>query len=270
MGSTVVLEKSQAIWRLTLNRPEKRNALNQDMKQALMSALEECDSIGPEVLIISGAGDTFCAGQDLNERKSQTDFDLEASIRDFFAPLAMKIRQLECVTVASVSGAASGAGASIALLCDIVVASKDARFIQPFLKLGLIPDMGGTWVLPRLIGEARARGAILLGDPINGEEASSPFIGSPSNIAPRALASPISLGSTHVPPISGMSPNFRNGWINRASFEATTISHNNAMLAPAPEAAPETDATVTHSNCLIFIARGAKKSLIEASRSKSV
>ena len=171
MGSTVVLEKSQAIWRLTLNRPEKRNALNQDMKQALMSALKECDSIGPEVLIISGAGDTFCAGQDLNERKSQTDFDLEASIRDFFAPLAMKIRQLECVTVASVSGSASGAGASIALLCDIVVASKDARFIQPFLKLGIIPDMGGTWVLPRLIGEARARGAILLGDPINGEEA---------------------------------------------------------------------------------------------------
>ncbi|NVK20571.1 MAG: enoyl-CoA hydratase/isomerase family protein [Methylocystaceae bacterium] len=171
MSETLIFDNQGPVWKITLNRPEKKNALDAELKAAILSALDECEKNVPDVLIITGAGKAFCAGQDLNERKGHTEVNLEASINEFYAPLAERIRELECVTIAAVPGIASGAGANLALLCDIVIAAKSANFIQPFTHLGLIPDVGGSWVLPRLIGDARARGFILLGKPISAVKA---------------------------------------------------------------------------------------------------
>lgn len=162
--------------RLTLNRPERLNSLNAAMHAELRDALGRVAADGARVLVLTGAGRGFCAGQDLGERQPAPDgarADLGESIERNYKPLVLALAGLPVPTIAAVNGVAAGAGASIALACDLVVAAKSASFIQAFGKLGLVPDSGATWVLPRLVGGARALGLAMLGERLPAEQAAA-------------------------------------------------------------------------------------------------
>jgi 2-(1,2-epoxy-1,2-dihydrophenyl)acetyl-CoA isomerase len=158
------------IARLTLNRPERLNAFNAAMHEEVRTRADST----VRVLVLSGAGRGFCAGQDLADRAVATDGevpDLGASVERHYAPLVLALRALPLPVLCAVNGVAAGAGASIALACDIVVAAESATFIQAFCRLGLVPDTGGTYFLPRLVGTARAMGLALLGDKLPAAQA---------------------------------------------------------------------------------------------------
>lgn len=163
-------------WRtLTLNRPDKLNSFNEAMHRALMAALEAA-AADPDcrALVLTGAGRGFCAGQDLGDRMQAEGGeapDLGATIEASYNPLIRTLRSLPFPTVCAVNGVAAGAGANVALACDIVLAARSARFIQAFAKIGLIPDSGGTWMLPRLVGHARAMALAMLAEPVPAEQA---------------------------------------------------------------------------------------------------
>jgi 2-(1,2-epoxy-1,2-dihydrophenyl)acetyl-CoA isomerase len=161
---------------ITLNRPQRLNSFTEDMHVALKKALDDAESDSTcRALMITGAGRGFCAGQDLNDRlaKPGETIVLGGTLEQYYNPLIRRLRALPFPVVAAVNGIAAGAGANIALACDIVVASKSASFMQAFAKIGLVPDSGGTWFLPRLVGPARARGLALLADPLPAETAES-------------------------------------------------------------------------------------------------
>lgn len=177
MDETPILVEKRASYRvITLNRPQRLNSFTEAMHRALRAALEEAESDKTcRALLLTGAGRGFCAGQDLNDRlaKGDSKTDLGSTIETFYNPLIRKLRALPFPIVAAVNGVAAGAGANIALACDIVIAAKSASFVQAFAKIGLIPDSGGTWFLPRLAGSARARGLALLAEPLPAEKAES-------------------------------------------------------------------------------------------------
>jgi 2-(1,2-epoxy-1,2-dihydrophenyl)acetyl-CoA isomerase len=163
--------------RLTLNRPDRLNSFNDAMHAEVRDALGRVrEDDGARVLLLTGAGRGFCAGQDLADRAvapGEAPVDLGASIDRNYKPLVLGLRSLPMPVVCAVNGVAAGAGANIALACDIVIAARSASFIQAFAKIGLIPDSGGTWFLPRLVGSARAMGLALLGDKLSAEDAAS-------------------------------------------------------------------------------------------------
>jgi 2-(1,2-epoxy-1,2-dihydrophenyl)acetyl-CoA isomerase len=174
MYQTILFEINNGIARLTLNRPEKLNSFNETMHIEIRAALQEVLAQKTRVLLLTGAGRAFCAGQDLSDRQVTPDSgppDLGASIDKYYAPLVRTLRTLPLPVLAAVNGVAAGAGANLALACDLVVAAKSASFIQSFAKLGLIPDTGGTYFLPRLVGTARALGLALLGEKLSAEQA---------------------------------------------------------------------------------------------------
>ena len=168
---TIDFKAENSIARITLNRPDRLNSFNLKMHEEVRDALSRLADI--RVVIIAGSGRGFCAGQDLNERSVAPDeqTDLGETVEHFWNPLVRKLVSLPQPVIAAVNGVAAGAGANIALACDLVVAAKSAKFIQSFAAIGLIPDSGGTWVLPRLVGQARALGLALTGDPISASEA---------------------------------------------------------------------------------------------------
>ena len=171
---TVLVDRRAGFRVVTLNRPARLNAVTEELHRALRAAVEEAegdDSCG--ALLITGAGRAFCSGADLTNRLpgSGPPRDLGASLDTFFNPLVRKLRALPFPVVAAVNGTAAGAGASLALHCDIVLAARSARFIQAFAKIGLVPDAGGTWLLPRLVGAARARALALTAEPLAAETA---------------------------------------------------------------------------------------------------
>ncbi|MBV8552090.1 MAG: 2-(1,2-epoxy-1,2-dihydrophenyl)acetyl-CoA isomerase [Acidobacteriaceae bacterium] len=171
---TVLFAIENGAARLTLNRPEKLNSFNVQMHLDIRHALDEVErNEDVRVLVISGAGRGFCAGQDLSDRVFDPNQkpDLGASIENYYAPLVRRLRALPIPVVAAVNGVAAGAGANLALACDLVIAAKSAAFIESFSKLGLIPDTGGTYFLPRLAGTARAMGMALLGEKVPAEQA---------------------------------------------------------------------------------------------------
>ncbi len=162
------------IARITLNRPDKLNSFNEAMHGELRDALGKARDGKARVLILTGAGRGFCAGQDLSDRNmgdGAAPVDLGHTIETFYTPLVKALRALEMPVICAVNGVAAGAGANIALACDIVIAARSAAFIQAFCKLGLVPDAGGTWTLPRQIGTARAMGLALLGDKLPAAQA---------------------------------------------------------------------------------------------------
>jgi 2-(1,2-epoxy-1,2-dihydrophenyl)acetyl-CoA isomerase len=174
MCQTILFEINNGIARLTLNRPEKLNSFNETMHIEIRAALQEVLAQKTRVLLLTGAGRAFCAGQDLSDRQVTPDsgpLDIGASIDKYYAPLVRTLRTLPLPVLAAVNGVAAGAGANLALACDLVVAAKSASFIQSFAKLGLIPDTGGTYFLPRLVGTARALGLALLGEKLSAEQA---------------------------------------------------------------------------------------------------
>src|ERR1700739_1501974 len=173
---TILFELSGGIARLTLNRPERLNSFTTEMHAEVRSALAEVRAREARVLVITGAGRGFCAGQDLNDRAVSPGGeapDLGESIEENYKPLVLALRALPLPVIAAVNGVAAGAGANIALACDLVIAARSANFVQAFSKLGLIPDSGGTWFLPRLVGDARAMGLTLLGNKLPAEQAAA-------------------------------------------------------------------------------------------------
>ena len=173
---TILYDVTGGIARLTLNRPERLNSFNAAMHAELREALARVAGDGARVLVLTGAGRGFSAGQDLGERQGLPDgarADLGASIERNYKPLVLALARLPVPTIAAVNGVAAGAGASIALACDLVVAAKSAAFIQAFSRLGLVPDSGATWFLPRLVGSARALGLAMLAERLPAEQAAA-------------------------------------------------------------------------------------------------
>jgi 2-(1,2-epoxy-1,2-dihydrophenyl)acetyl-CoA isomerase len=167
----ILFAVTEGIARLTLNRPERLNSFNVAMHEEVRSVLTGLDA---RVLVITGAGRGFCAGQDLSDRAVSPGgqgADLGDSIEKYYKPLVLALRRLPMPVIAAVNGVATGAGANIALACDLVVAARSASFVQAFSKLGLVPDSGGTWYLPRLVGNARAMGLALLGEKLGAQQA---------------------------------------------------------------------------------------------------
>lgn len=174
---TIVFSIDDGVARLTLNRPDRLNSFTVQMHQEVRSALEavEADST-VRTLLITGAGRGFCAGQDLSDRAVAPGgdaVDLGESLEERYNPLVRKLTSMKIPVICAVNGVAAGAGANIAFAADIVIAAKSAKFIQSFANIGLVPDSGGTWVLPRLIGQARAIGVALTGEPVSAEKAES-------------------------------------------------------------------------------------------------
>ncbi|WP_421917505.1 2-(1,2-epoxy-1,2-dihydrophenyl)acetyl-CoA isomerase PaaG [Mesorhizobium sp.] len=174
-SETVLVAVSDGVMTLTLNRPSKLNSFNEEMHGALRAQVQRAhDDEAIRAVLLTGAGRAFCAGQDLGDRDPRNSTvapDLGHTIETLYNPLLRLIRSLEKPVVCAVNGVAAGAGANIALACDIVIAARSAKFIQAFSKIGLLPDSGGTWSLPRLLGEARAKGLAMTAQPLPAETA---------------------------------------------------------------------------------------------------
>lgn len=170
--NTIKFTVKEGIAEITLNRPEVFNSFNKEMALEVQAALDSCEG-NAEVrcVVLSGEGKAFCAGQDLKEVTDPNGPPLTSIVRDHYNPIIEKIRNLNKPVVAAVNGVAAGAGANIALACDVVIAKESASFIQAFSKIGLIPDSGGTFFLPRLIGLQRASALMMLGDKVSAADA---------------------------------------------------------------------------------------------------
>lgn len=171
----ILFDLKDGVAKLTLNRPDRLNSFNVQMHGEVRDALGKlAKEPTARVLVLTGAGRGFCAGQDLGDRAvapGGQGVDLGESIENYYKPLVLALRNLPMPVIAAVNGVAAGAGANIALACDLVIATRSASFVQAFSKLGLVPDSGGTWFLPRLLGNARAMGLALLGDKLPAEQA---------------------------------------------------------------------------------------------------
>ncbi|MGT2472433.1 2-(1,2-epoxy-1,2-dihydrophenyl)acetyl-CoA isomerase PaaG [Paraburkholderia terrae] len=172
---SVDIDAATRVATVTLNRPDKLNSFTRAMHQELRAALDEVEAAGARALILTGAGRGFCAGQDL----ADLDFtpgamtDLGDLIDQHFNPLIRRLQALPLPVIAAVNGTAAGAGANLALACDLVLAARSASFIQAFVKIGLVPDSGGTWFLPQRVGMARAVGLAITGDKLSADKAES-------------------------------------------------------------------------------------------------
>jgi 2-(1,2-epoxy-1,2-dihydrophenyl)acetyl-CoA isomerase len=170
--SSIIFDVRENIAIITFNRPDKYNAFNREMALEFQEKLDECKtSKNIRAIYITGAGNAFCSGQDLDEVMDPNGPDVTSILSQHYNPIIKRIRKLEKPVVAAVNGVSAGAGANIALCCDIVVASQSSSFIQAFSKIGLIPDSGGTYFLPRLIGWQKASALFLLGEKISAQEA---------------------------------------------------------------------------------------------------
>lgn len=175
MDAFILSHVEQGVMTITLNRPERLNSFNDVMHQQLAECLKQAERDETiRCLLITGTGRGFCAGQDLNDRNVDPNGpapDLGMSVERFYNPLVRRLAKLPKPVIAAVNGVAAGAGATLALGCDMVIAARSANFVMAFSKLGLVPDCGGTWLLPRTAGRARAMGLALLGDKMSAEQA---------------------------------------------------------------------------------------------------
>ena len=170
--SSITYQVAQSVAILTLNRPEKFNAFNREMALAMQHRLDEAEKDeNVRAILITGSGKAFCAGQDLGEVTGENPVGFEVILLEHYNPIILKMREIDKPVICAVNGVAAGAGANIALAGDIVVASETASFIQAFSKIGLIPDSGGTFMLPRLIGFQKASALMMLGDKVDAKAA---------------------------------------------------------------------------------------------------
>lgn len=203
---TIIYEKENGVATMTLNRPQALNAFVPQMNKEIMDALKAGER-DPEVrcFMITGAGRAFCAGQDLKGRTPDQKGSLGASLREKYNPMIRQIRQMEKIVIAAVNGVAAGAGCNFALACDLRVASEDAKFIQSFVRVGLAPDSGGSFILPRLVGLSKAMELLLLGETVEAHEAqriglvakvfpSAEFTDLARKLAARVAAAPRGIG----------------------------------------------------------------------------
>jgi 2-(1,2-epoxy-1,2-dihydrophenyl)acetyl-CoA isomerase len=176
MADTILFALEAGIARLTLNRPDRLNSFTTRMHEEVAEALARVEREGARVLLLTGAGRGFCAGQDLGDRSvspGEEGVDLGRSLEERYNPLVRRLVALPMAVIAAVNGVAAGAGANLALAADIVIAARSAKFVQSFANIGLVPDSGGTWILPRLLGQARALGFALTGEPLSAETAAA-------------------------------------------------------------------------------------------------
>jgi 2-(1,2-epoxy-1,2-dihydrophenyl)acetyl-CoA isomerase len=171
MAELVKVEVADGVHRITLNRPEVMNALNRALRRELTAAL--LAGHAARVLVLTGAGRGFCSGQDLSDAEGLDEAGFEATLNDEYVPMIRAITDAPVPVIAAVNGVAAGAGANLALACDLVIAAESAVFIQAFARIGLIPDAGGTSFLPRRVGLQRAMGAALLAEPVSARQAES-------------------------------------------------------------------------------------------------
>jgi 2-(1,2-epoxy-1,2-dihydrophenyl)acetyl-CoA isomerase len=170
--STVLLHKENGVGYITLNRPDKYNSFNREMAMELQEALDDCaNDDDVRCIYLTGAGKGFCSGQDLAEATNPTPEEFERLVAEHYNATILRIRNVEKPVIAAVNGVAAGAGANIALACDIVLAAAGASFIQAFSKIGLIPDSGGTYFLPRLVGMQRAAALMMTGEKVMAADA---------------------------------------------------------------------------------------------------
>ena len=168
---TITREDADGIAVITLRRPDVMNALNTQMRAEITHAVTAAGRAA-RVVVLTGEGRAFCSGQDLGDRANAANLNLERTLRDEYIPMLMAIAECPVPTISAVNGTAAGAGANLALAADVVIASEAASFIQAFTRIGLIPDAGGTWILPRAMGMAKAMGAALFADKISATQAS--------------------------------------------------------------------------------------------------
>jgi 2-(1,2-epoxy-1,2-dihydrophenyl)acetyl-CoA isomerase len=169
---TIIYEKATGVGIITLNRPQALNAFVPQMNKEVLEALKDSERDSDiRSVMITGAGRAFCAGQDLKGRTPEQKGSLGDSLREKYNPMIRQIRQMEKIVIAAVNGVAAGAGCNLALACDLRVASEEAKFIQSFVKVGLAPDSGGSFILPRLVGLSKAMELLLLGDTVDAREA---------------------------------------------------------------------------------------------------
>jgi 2-(1,2-epoxy-1,2-dihydrophenyl)acetyl-CoA isomerase len=170
-SDTLICEKFGAVTTIKLNRPQRYNSFNREMALAMQQLLDQCAEDGTRCLVITGEGKAFSAGQDLNEVTDPNGPEMQKIVAEHYNPIITRLRDLELPVIAAVNGAAAGAGANIALACDIVIAKESAYFLQAFSHIGLIPDSGGTYHLPRLIGFQRASALMMLGEKVGAKDA---------------------------------------------------------------------------------------------------
>ncbi len=175
MSQSILTQITNGVLEITLNRPDQLNAFNEEMHLAFHAALQRAHDEGEiRAVLLGGSGRGFCAGQDLGDRNPDTmdgPPDLEDTISRFYSPAVRLVRSLPKPVICAVNGVAAGAGANLAFNCDIVLAAENARFIQSFSRVGLVPDAGGSWLLPRLVGEARAKGLAMTAMPLTAQKA---------------------------------------------------------------------------------------------------
>jgi 2-(1,2-epoxy-1,2-dihydrophenyl)acetyl-CoA isomerase len=203
---TIIYAKENGLATITLNRPQALNAFVPQMNQEVLDALKNGERDKQvRCLMITGAGRAFCAGQDLKGRTPEQKGSLGASLREKYNPLIRQLRQMEKIVIAAVNGVAAGAGCNLALACDLRVASAEAQFIQSFVRVGLAPDSGGSFILPRLVGLSKAMELLLLGDTVDAQEAqriglvarvfpAAEFPGSSKEIGARVAKAPRGIG----------------------------------------------------------------------------
>ncbi|MEM7210397.1 MAG: enoyl-CoA hydratase-related protein [Pseudomonadota bacterium] len=167
---TILYEVADGVVTVTLNRPDNLNSMNALMRRELVAALRQAPEDG-RALVLTGKGRGFCAGQDLGDVRSFDELDLERTLREEYDPILKALRDCPVPVIAAINGPAAGAGANLALGADIVVAARSASFLEAFARIGLIPDAGGTYLLPRLVGRARALGLSLLAEPLTADKA---------------------------------------------------------------------------------------------------
>ena len=170
--SSILIEVKESVAIITLNRPDKFNSFNREMALLLQKILDDCAADkNIRCIYLTGSGKAFCAGQDIGELVGENPPGFELILAEHYNPIVSRLRNIQKPVLCAVNGVAAGAGANIALACDVVVASASASFIQAFSKIGLIPDSGGTYTLPRLIGFAKASALMMLGDKVSATEA---------------------------------------------------------------------------------------------------
>lgn len=169
---TIICENNNGVATITLNRPESLNAFVPEMNKEVLEAFRDGErDPGVRCFVVTGAGRAFCAGQDLKGRTPEKKGSLGASLREKYNPIIRQIRQTEKIVIAAVNGVAAGAGCNLALACDLRVASEEAKFVQSFVRVGLAPDSGGSFILPRLVGLSKAMELLLLGETVDAREA---------------------------------------------------------------------------------------------------
>ncbi len=203
---TILYEISNGVATITLNRPQSLNAFTPQMNSELFNALRGADRDGEvHCVVLTGAGRAFCAGQDLKGRTREQRGSLGQSLRERYNPIILRIRNMEKIVLAAVNGIAAGAGCNLALSCDLRIASQEARFLQAFVRVGLAPDCGGSFFLPRLVGLSKAMELFLLGEPMEAQQAlnfglvakvvpASEFASATRQLAERLARGPRSIG----------------------------------------------------------------------------